>query len=110
MANGSPASRPEQVVGSSIVTKYEMKDGKPALMRLPKVGARLKMLVHHDDAEREYAYGPAGDLPDTEVGTFSVSLMDESKARGETVISIRRLEAGLLLRVASPTPRTNSPR
>ena len=28
---------PEQVVGSSIVTKYEMKDGKPVLMRLPKV-------------------------------------------------------------------------
>ena len=28
---------PEQVVGSSIVTKYEMKDGKPVLMREPKV-------------------------------------------------------------------------
>jgi hypothetical protein len=28
---------PEQVVGSSIVTKYEMKDGKPVLMRLPTV-------------------------------------------------------------------------
>jgi hypothetical protein len=28
-------------------------------------GARLMMLVHHDDATREYAYGPAGGLPDT---------------------------------------------
>src|SRR4051812_43640378 len=28
---------PEQIVGSSIVTKYEMKDGKPVLMRLPKL-------------------------------------------------------------------------
>ncbi|QEX16813.1 haloacid dehalogenase [Hypericibacter terrae] len=28
---------PEQVVGSSIVTKFEMKDGKPVLMRLPKI-------------------------------------------------------------------------
>jgi phosphoglycolate phosphatase-like HAD superfamily hydrolase len=28
---------PEQVIGSSIVTQYEMQDGKPALMRLPKV-------------------------------------------------------------------------
>ena len=28
---------PEQVVGSSIVTKYEMQDGKPVLMREPKV-------------------------------------------------------------------------
>jgi hypothetical protein len=47
------------------------------------------MLVHHDDAEREYAYGPAGDLPDTKVGTFSVSLMDEAKARDWTVISMK---------------------
>ena len=28
---------PEQVVGSSIKTKYEMRDGKPVLMRLPEV-------------------------------------------------------------------------
>ena len=28
---------PEQVVGSSIVTKYEVQDGKPVLMREPKV-------------------------------------------------------------------------
>ena len=122
---------PEQVVGSSIETKYEMKDGKPVLMRLPKLffdddhagkaiginlfigkrpyaafgnsggdremlewtgagdGARLKMLVHHDDAQREYAYGPAGGLPDTKVGTFDQSLMDEAKAKGWTVISMK---------------------
>ena len=36
------------------------------------------MLVHHDDAEREYAYGPAGGLPDTHVGTFTQALMDEA--------------------------------
>ena len=29
---------------------------------------RLMMLVLHDDAEREYAYGPANGLPDTRVG------------------------------------------
>ena len=28
---------PEQVIGSTIVTQYEIKDGKPVLMRLPKV-------------------------------------------------------------------------
>ena len=28
---------PEQVVGSSIKTKYEMRDGKPVLMRLPEM-------------------------------------------------------------------------
>ena len=34
-------------------------------------GARLKMLVLHDDASWEYAYGPANGLPETKVGTFS---------------------------------------
>jgi hypothetical protein len=122
---------PEQVIGSSLAVKYEMTDGRPELMRLPKLffdddhagkaigidlfigkrpyaafgnstgdqemlewtgagdGARLKMLVYHDDAEREYAYGPAGGLPDTRVGTFSQPLMDEAKAKGWTVISMK---------------------
>lgn len=121
----------EQVVGSSIVTKYEYQDGKPVLMREPQVffiddkdgkaiginlfigklpyaafgnsggdremlewtgagdGTRLKMLVLHDDAEREYAYGPANGLPDTKVGTFSQALMDEAKQRGWVVISMK---------------------
>jgi hypothetical protein len=52
-------------------------------------GARLKMLVYHDDAVREYAYGPAGGLPDTKVGTFSRSLMVEAKDHGWTVISMK---------------------
>jgi hypothetical protein len=123
---------PEQVVGSSIATKYEYVDGKPVLMRLPKVffiddhagkaiginlfigkrpyaafgnsdgdremlewtgagkGVRLMMLVHHDDSEREYAYGPAGGLPDTKVGTFSEALMTETKNKGWIVISMKR--------------------
>jgi hypothetical protein len=121
----------QKIIGSSLVTKYEFKDGKAELMRLPKLffnndfdgkaigielfigkrpfaafgnstgdqqmleytgsgsGARLKMLVHHDDAAREYAYGPAGGLPDTKVGTFSQPLMDEAKARSWTVISMK---------------------
>ena len=54
------------------------------------VGAGLKMLVHHDDPSREYAYGPAGGLPDTHVGTFSHQRMDEAQSRGWTVISMRR--------------------
>jgi hypothetical protein len=121
----------EQVVGSSIATKYEAQDGRPVLMREPKVffvddkagkavginlfigkrpyaafgnstgdremlewtgagpGARLMMLVLHDDAAREYAYGPANGLPDTRVGTFSQGLADEAKQRGWVVISIK---------------------
>jgi hypothetical protein len=122
---------PEQVIGSSIKTKYEIKDGKPVLMRLPEIdfiddkagkpvgisqfigrrpvaafgnsagdrqmlewtgaddGARLMMLVFHDDAEREYAYGPANGLPGTKFGTFSQSLMDEAEKKGWVVISMK---------------------
>ena len=52
-------------------------------------GARLGLLVLHDDAEREFAYGPANGLPDSKVGTFSQALMDEAKERGWTVISMK---------------------
>lgn len=121
----------EQVVGSSIVTKYEHQDGRPVLMRQPKLffnddfagkaigintfigkrpliafgnsdgdrqmlewttageGQRLGLLVLHDDASREFAYGPANGLPETKVGTFSQSLMDEAKKKAWTVISMR---------------------
>ncbi len=122
---------PEQVVGSSIKTKYEVRDGKPVLMRLPELnfiddkagkpvginefigrrplasfgnssgdremlewtgagdGERLMMLVFHDDDEREYAYGPANGLPDTDFGRFPQSLMDEAKQKGWVVISMK---------------------
>jgi hypothetical protein len=122
---------PEQVIGSSIETKYEMKDGKPVLMRLPKIhfiddktgkpvginmfigrrpiaafgnsdgdrqmlewtgagdGARLMMLVLHDDAKREYAYGPANGLPDSKFGTFTQSLMNQANKDGWAVISMK---------------------
>jgi hypothetical protein len=107
---------PEQVVGSSIKTKYEMRAGKPVLVRLPELdfiddktgkpvginsqigrrpiaavgnsdgdqqmlewtqagsGARLMMLVHHDDAAREWAYGP-----ESKIGTFSDALLAQAK-------------------------------
>ena len=52
-------------------------------------GARLMMLVLHDDAQREYAYGPAQGLPDTKVGTFTQALYDEAKKNGWTVISMK---------------------
>jgi len=92
---GVPA---QQVIGSSIKTKYEMQDGKPVgintfIGKRPLAafgnsagdremlqwtaagdGARLMMLVFHDDAEREYAYGPADGLPDTMFGTFPQDL------------------------------------
>jgi len=52
-------------------------------------GARLMMLLLHDDAQREYAYGPAQGLPDTKVGTFTQALYDEAKKDGWTVISMK---------------------
>jgi hypothetical protein len=52
-------------------------------------GKRLGALVLHDDAAREYAYGPAEGLPDTKVGTFTQALHDEATKRGWTVVSVR---------------------
>ena len=52
-------------------------------------GARLKMLVLHDDAAREYAYGPAAGLPDSKVGTFTQALYDQAMKSSWTVISMK---------------------
>jgi hypothetical protein len=65
-------------------------------------GARLKMLVYHDDANREYAYGPADGQPDTTAGTFDQSLMDEAKTRGlDGDQHENRLEAHFCVRVGA---------
>ncbi|MDI1352391.1 MAG: HAD family hydrolase [bacterium] len=48
-------------------------------------GIHLLMLVHHDDAQREYAYGAQ-----SKVGTFSKALMSEATKRGWHVISIKK--------------------
>ena len=47
-------------------------------------GAPFMALVHHDDAEREYAYGP-----DSKIGTFSDALTGEATTKGWTVISMK---------------------
>ena len=52
-------------------------------------GARLGMLVLHDDAAREFAYGPAAGLPDSKVGAFTPALYDEAKKNKWTVISMK---------------------
>jgi phosphoglycolate phosphatase-like HAD superfamily hydrolase len=53
------------------------------------VGAKLGMLVLHDDAQREYAYGPATGLPASHVGAFTQALHDDARKKGWTVISMR---------------------
>ena len=52
-------------------------------------GARLKMLLLHDDAKREYAYGPAQGLPNSKVGTFTPALYDTARKNSWTVISMK---------------------
>jgi phosphoglycolate phosphatase-like HAD superfamily hydrolase len=52
-------------------------------------GARLSLIVLHDDAKREYAYGPAQGLPATKVGVFTQALYDQAKKQGWTVVSMK---------------------
>mgnify|MGYP000948607175 CR=1 FL=1 len=117
---------PEQVVGSSIKTRFELRDGKPVLVRLPEInfiddkegkpvginqhigrrpiaafgnsdgdfqmlewvtaaeGVRFGLLVHHDDAEREYAYDRNSPFGRLDRG------LDEAPKRGWTVVSMKK--------------------
>jgi phosphoglycolate phosphatase-like HAD superfamily hydrolase len=117
---------PEQIVGSSAVTKYQFApNGKPQLLREAKVlfiddgpgkaegintfigrrpimafgnsdgdqqmlewttagnGARFALIVHHDDAEREWAYDRK-----SHIGKFDKA-WDEAVAKGWTVVSMK---------------------
>ena len=44
----------------------------------------LMMLIHHDDAEREYNYGPK-----SKIGTFSDALMNEANKNSWLVVSMK---------------------
>ncbi|HME81237.1 MAG TPA: HAD family hydrolase [Candidatus Eremiobacteraceae bacterium] len=70
-------------------------------------GARLMMLVFHDDAAREYLYGPATGLPDTPFGTFTQALYDDAKAKGWIVISMKNDWKRLFAFEASTSGRTS---
>ena len=122
---------PEQVIGSSVKTKFELRDKKPVIVRLPELnfnddkadkpiginqhigrrpiaafgnsrgdqemleytqggsGAHYELLVLHDDAAREYAYGPARGLPDVKLGAFPAALDQQAKKNGWTVVSMK---------------------
>jgi phosphoglycolate phosphatase-like HAD superfamily hydrolase len=111
---------PEQVVGSSIKTKFEMRPDGPVLVRLPEIdliddkegkpvgihshigrrplaafgnsdgdlqmlqwatagaGARLALLIHHTDAEREFAYDKGAE-----------KALAAAQAQGWTVVDMR---------------------
>ena len=116
---------PEHVIGSSIKTRYEVRDGKPVIVRLPEIefvddkegkpvgihkaigkrpimafgnsdgdfqmlewttsapGPRLGVIVHHDDAVREFAYDRGSHIGKLERG------LDEAGARGWSLISVK---------------------
>jgi phosphoglycolate phosphatase-like HAD superfamily hydrolase len=78
-------------IGKRPYAAFGNTEGDAAMLEWTQAGdgARLMMLVHHDDATREYAYGPAGGLPDTHVGTFSDALMTEANKKGWIVISMK---------------------
>jgi phosphoglycolate phosphatase-like HAD superfamily hydrolase len=52
-------------------------------------GARFELLVLHDDAAREFAYGPAKGLPNVKLGAFTPMLYEEAKKEGWTVVSMK---------------------
>jgi hypothetical protein len=74
------------VIGRRPYAAFGNSDGDRQMLEWTQAGdgARLMMLVHHDDSGREYAYGPS-----SHVGTFSDALMAEARQRGWTVISMK---------------------
>jgi len=116
---------PEQVVGSTIKVKYELRDGTPVLARLPEInfiddkagkpvgihyhigrrpiaafgnsdgdfqmlewttagsGPRFGLIVHHDDAKREWAYDRKSSIGKLDRG------LDEAAKRGWVVVSMQ---------------------
>src|SRR5450755_1420926 len=94
LLNNNGAGKEEDIylfIGKHPKAAFGNTDGDREMLEYTQAasGASLEMLVLHDDATREYAYGPAQGLPDTKVGTFPQSLYDEAKAQGWTVISMK---------------------
>ena len=94
LLNDNNAGKPEGVhlmIGRRPVAAFGNSTGDQQMLEYTKAvaGARLAMLVFHDDDKREYAYGPAQGLPATKVGTFTQALYDEAKKGGWVVISMK---------------------
>jgi len=117
---------PERVVGSSIDAKYEIRDGKPVIVKLPEIdliddkagkpvgihryiggrpilavgnsdgdfqmlewttagdGPRLGMILHHTDADREWAYDRSSHIGKLDTG------LDEAAERNWKLIDMKR--------------------
>jgi len=94
LLNDNNAGKPEGIhlmIGHRPHAAFGNSTGDRQMLEYTKAGdgSRLAMLVLHDDAKREYAYGPAEGLPNTKVGTFTQEFYDEAKKQGWTVISMK---------------------
>ncbi len=94
LLNDNNAGKPEGIhlmIGRRPRAAFGNSTGDRQMLEYTKAGdgVRLAMLILHDDAKREYAYGPAEGLPDTKVGTFTQALYDEAKKQGWIVISMK---------------------
>jgi phosphoglycolate phosphatase-like HAD superfamily hydrolase len=94
LLNDNNAGKPEGIhlmIGRRPYAAFGNSTGDRQMLEYTKAGdgARLGMLVLHDDATREYAYGPAQGLPATKVGTFTQALYDEATKQGWIVISMK---------------------
>ena len=94
MLNDNDAGKPEGIhlmIGRRPNASFGNSTGDKQMLEYTGAGdgARLSVLVLHDDATREYAYGPAQGLPDTKVGAFTPALYAEAKQKNWTVISMK---------------------
>ncbi len=94
LLNDDNAGKPEGIhlmIGRRPVAAFGNSTGDQQMLEYTKAGAgaRLCMLLLHDDAKREYAYGPAQGLPETKVGQFPQALFDTAQKNGWTVISMK---------------------
>jgi len=94
LLNDNNAGKPEGIhlmIGRQPYAAFGNSTGDRQMLEYTKAGSgeRLAMLLLHDDAAREYAYGPAQGLPDTKVGTFTQALYDEAKTKSWIVISMK---------------------
>jgi phosphoglycolate phosphatase-like HAD superfamily hydrolase len=95
LLNDDHAGKPEGIhlmIGRRPCAAFGNSVGDRQMLEYTKAGdgTRLAMLVLHDDAKREYAYGPAQGLPDTRVGTFTEQLYDEAMRQGWIVVSMKQ--------------------
>jgi len=94
LLNDDNAGKPQGIhlmIGRRPYAAFGNSTGDRQMLEYTKAGggARLAMLVLHDDATREYAYGPAQGLPDSKVGTFTQELYQEAQQKGWIVIHMK---------------------